>query len=247
MDFSHRFVDFEGAYNVRDLGGVPTNDGVTVRTGRVFRADSPRALTPGDREVVVGLDVRLVVDLRSGDEAEEGSWAVADHMERRNFPVIDPAELDPEAMRNHIDEAGFADRYLRRLQVSGPALADAARAVIRGVDGGVIFNCTAGKDRTGLLAAFLLTALGVGRDVVVADYEASTEPMRRHVTDRVAELAPGDPDPRSMPAVLVEAPALVMERTLDLADEQLGGIVASFQSHGVTDDDLAVLRDRLLD
>ena len=91
-----RFVSFEGAFNVRDLGGLQSSDGA-VRRGLLYRAASPRRLTDADRATVADMGVHHVLDLRTGDEADMGTWAVAPHMTRHNFAVIDvmPDPLNP--------------------------------------------------------------------------------------------------------------------------------------------------------
>lgn len=249
-----RFVDFEGAYNVRDLGGLTATDG-TVRTGRIFRADSPSDLTAADRAKVVDLNVGLVLDLRSGIEAEAGSWAVADHIQRQNFEVIDPAShphLSPDAgaaLPDIVDAQSFADRYELRLTNGAREFVAAANAVtdhLASTDSAVLFNCSAGKDRTGLLAAFLLSAVGVDRALIVADYAASTEPMRRKVADRMANPGSEPIDFTQIPPLLLEAPAEVMERTLDWLDRAHGGIVAFFVDAGFGTDQLESLRHHLV-
>ena len=246
--FAERAVLLEGAFNVRDLGGFPTTEGRQVRTGRVFRADSPNHLTEADRQRVTSLQVKHVIDLRSGDEAAEGSWAVHPDMRREVFEIIDPvkqpsAGLAPHELASH---EAFAQRYVKRLTEGGPALVAAAQSLTRSVDEGVIFHCSAGKDRTGLLAAFVLTALGVDREYVIADYGASDEPMARKFAFHQANPETLTFDLSQVPPLLLQAPSPVMRRLLELADERWGGIVARYQECGFSDDDLAELRGKLL-
>lgn len=248
--FAERFLSLEGAFNVRDLGGLPTAEGRLVRTGRVFRADSPALLTDADKSAVRSLQVAQVLDLRSGPEAEEGSWAVHPDMRRTVFEIIDPAKhphpASGVALPAMPDHEAFAQRYVKRLTEGGPKLVAAAQALTRSVDEGVIFHCSAGKDRTGLLAAFVLTALGVDREHVIMDYGASDEPMQRKFAFHLANPETMSFDPAQVPPLMLRAPAPVMRRLLDLADEQWGGIVARFQECGFSDDDLAELRGKLL-
>lgn len=248
--FAERFVPLEGAFNLRDLGGLPTADGRLVRTGRVFRADSPALLTDADKSVVTSLQVAQVIDLRSGEEAEEGTWAVHPNMRRELFEIIDPAKHPTPSngvvMPAMPDHEAFAQRYVNRLTEGGPKLAAAAQTLTRSVDEGVIFHCSAGKDRTGLLAAFVLSALGVDREHVIADYGASDEPMQRKFEFHKANPETMTFDPAQVPPLMLRAPSPVMRRLLELADEQWGGIVARFQECGFSDDDLAELRGKLL-
>ncbi len=248
--FAERFVPLEGAFNVRDLGGLPTTEGRLVRAGRVFRADSPALLTEADKSVVTSLQVVQVIDLRSGPEADEGTWAVHPDMRRTVFEIIDPAKhphpSNDVALPDLTDHEAFAQRYVRRLDEGGTRLAAAAQALTRSVDEGVIFHCSAGKDRTGLLAAFVLTALGVDREHVIADYGASDEPMQRKFAFHRSNPETMTFDLEQVPPLMLQAPAPVMRRLLDLADARWGGIVARFQACGFSDQDLAELRGKLL-
>ncbi len=248
--FGERFVSLEGAFNVRDLGGLPTTEGRLVRTGRVFRADSPAGLTEADKSVVGSLQLAHVIDLRSGLEAQEGSWAVHPDMRRTLFEIIDPVKhphpSNDIALPDIADHEAFAQRYVRRLDEGGVSLAAAAQALTRSVDEGVIFHCSAGKDRTGLLAAFVLTAIGVDREHVIADYGASDEPMERKFAFHMANPDTMTFDLSKVPPMMLRAPSPVMRRLLDLADDRWGGIVARFQECGFSDDDLAELRGKLL-
>ncbi|MEM7093845.1 MAG: tyrosine-protein phosphatase [Actinomycetota bacterium] len=244
-----RFIEFEGAFNVRDLGGLPTTDGRSVRSGRVYRADSPLFLTDADHDRVAALDVGYVLDLRSGVEAEEGTWAVAAGMARQQFEIIDPAQnsiVNPASAPAVFDEEVFARRYIKRLDEGGPAFVEAATALTRNVDDGVLFHCSAGKDRTGLLAAFVLSALGVERELIVADYGASSEPMRRKFAHHQANPDANPIDFSRVPPLMLDSPAPVMAMLLEFADERWGGIVARFQEAGFGDDDLAELRAKML-
>lgn len=257
--FDHRFVSFEGAFNVRDLGGLPTAEGRVVRSGRVYRADSPNFLTDADRARVAALDVVQVIDLRSGPEADEGTWATHPDMRYGRFEVINPAQ-NPNGPAGHqlpdpFDHDAFARRYLKRLIDGGPTFAEAARTLTRSVDEGVIFHCSAGKDRTGLLAAFVLSVIGVDRQLIVDDYAASTEPMERKMAFHETNPIPGV-DPARYPPLMFQSPAPVMAQLLDLADEHFGpatgaaegagGIVACFQQSGFTDAEVDDLRLKLL-
>lgn len=258
--FADRFVSFEGAFNVRDLGGLPTTEGRVVRSGRVYRADSPNFLTDADRSRVASLDVVQVIDLRSGAEADEGSWATHPDMRRQLFEVINPAQASSgpagHQLPDPFDNDAFAHRYLKRLREGGPTFVEAARTLTRSVDEGVIFHCSAGKDRTGLLAAFVLSVLGVDRQLIVDDYAASTEPMERKMKFHETNPIPGGLDVSQFPPLLLQSPGPVMAQLLELADahfgaatgaaEGAGGIAACFQQSGFTDAEVEDLRRKML-
>lgn len=177
-------IDLAGAYNVRDLGGLRTRDGRSVRPGLVYRGDALTNLTDADRDLLFGeLDISIVVDLRTAEEA--GGDGMADaralpgvrayhhslmpegRIGREPFPSGDPERL--------------ARRYFDNLEEGAVAAAAAFRlmcdaAVARTP---LLFHCAAGRDRTGVVAAVLLDLLGVHEEDIVRDYELSNTHARQ--------------------------------------------------------------------
>ena len=186
--------------------------------------------------------------------APAGCIAPSDAMQSQVFEVIDPAmnpTVNPaSSMPNVTDAASFADRYLLRLENGADTFVSAARHLAHSVDEGVIFHCSAGKDRTGLLAAFVLSALDVDRQTIVDDYAASDEPMQRKFAHHMAQDDHEVKELRekllSASPVLLRAPAGAMSGLLDLVDEHHDGIVNFFTTNGFTETDMATLRTKLL-
>jgi len=244
-----RFVSFEGAFNVRDLGGLTTANGSDVRRGLVFRAASPRRLTTTDREKVSELGISHVLDLRTGDEAELGSWAVPGRITRHNFAVIDvmpDPENPPSDLPPVVDANALAERYAYRLRNGAATFVAAAQTLTRNAEAGVLFHCSAGKDRTGILAAFVLQALGVDDETIVEDYALSREPLQRQIEHQLANPLPDDSDLSLVAPVLKDSPAEAMRGLLEIMAREHGGIATFFADNGYGEDDLAVLRSSLL-
>ncbi len=265
-----RWIDLDGADNVRDLGGLPTVDGRAVQPRRLIRADSLQTLSAADvRNLVDDLDVRSVADLRSSVEVDaEGPGpltrepqvaihhlslfpeaglntdAVADDDED-DAPVVLPwqsrdAEISQE--ERHRDAAGF---YLRYLLDRPDSILDALRLIAR-TDGATVVHCAAGKDRTGVVVAFALAEVGVEREAIVADYVLSAERTAatlRRISARRTYKADINEDvdvDRHKPR------PDTMRRVFAAMDEQHGGIPAWLRAHGWSDADAAALRERLL-
>src|SRR4051794_31822960 len=182
-----RWIDLEGAVNVRDLGGLPVDGGRRTAPGALLRADNLQALTPADVERLVdGLGVRVVVDLRTGPEVElEGPGPLVadgrvDIRHRSLYPELgartDVVAVDVpwrgRRVEGHPDETPAVRIYLGYLRDRPDSVVAALRDVARGT-GGVLVHCAAGKDRTGVVCALALEAVGVPRAAVVADYVAT--------------------------------------------------------------------------
>jgi len=177
----------QGALNVRDLGGIATGSGAKISPGRVIRSDALSKLTDEDVATLAGMALRTAIDFRSTHEvASAGTDRLPAGAAAIALPV-DAANLEElfAAGRDTLDDLlgdgkGVAFMLgINRLFVTDPALrAQFGRALHLIADEGrqpVLFHCTAGKDRTGWMSAILLTALGVPRDAVTADYLATND------------------------------------------------------------------------
>ena len=171
-----RVLPLQGGQNFRELGGYATKDGRLVRWGLLYRSGSMHFLTDADYAYLGKLGIRTVCDFR-------------DTHERSVEPAMWPSGQAPQIFADdyHMDTGAIG------LTAPGHALTtEDARAILAGIYPKLLvqfnsqyrrmfaellagraplaFNCTAGKDRTGIAAALLLTALGVPRDTVIQDY-----------------------------------------------------------------------------
>jgi hypothetical protein len=166
-----------GAFNFRDLGGLPLAGGGCTRSGRLFRSDTLQALTRQDVALLRdGLGLRTVIDLRLAQElADEGRGPLA---ASQDIGFVH-APLDMAAT-----EGIAPDQVLNRLYARCLASASLPQAIVRiaeSTDRPTLFHCAAGKDRTGVVAAVVLSLLGVDEEAIVADYLRSAVAMPRMV------------------------------------------------------------------
>ncbi|MBW6456865.1 MAG: tyrosine-protein phosphatase, partial [Trueperaceae bacterium] len=168
-------VDLEGTVNTRDLGGWPLAAGGRTRAGRLWRSDAFTHATAADRDALARHGLRFVVDLRTDAERANAPSALAGDPRFEVLPVdlfaavggaIDRGEVagDPFDLRTRY-RASFVharDGYRETFDRLSAALASS--------DGPVAFHCSAGKDRTGLVAALLLRAAGVPDAAILEDY-----------------------------------------------------------------------------
>ncbi|WP_330330954.1 tyrosine-protein phosphatase [Streptomyces sp. NBC_00536] len=177
-----RHIHFERLHNFRDLGGYRTADGRTLAWGRLYRADSLGKLAGDDWKRFLGLGISTVIDLRYPWEiAAKGRVPEAERFTYANLSIehrpYDQAEIDPDTDPwRHL-----ADRFA---EVTEDGVVEIRRAIelIADGPGPAVFHCASGKDRTGLIAALVLTLLGVPEEQILADF-ALTE----LATDRLVE------------------------------------------------------------
>lgn len=174
-DFLHaqRIHTLEGSHNVRDLGGLPTGDGTTVRHGRIFRSDYPGFAEVGGGAGIRELGLRSVVDLRRRAEADLECVAWTAHgVDYHRVPLSAGGETSWHA------------KYHAYLTHRPETVVAAVRRVLAVDAHPVLFHCAAGKDRTGTVAALVLGVLGVDAEHVVVDY-ALTERGLEPILDRL--------------------------------------------------------------
>ena len=154
-------------HNFRDLGGYARSSGGMTQWGRLLRGEAPHYLRDDSVAQLAKHGLGLVIDLRGPHETTVTPHPFRGHagIAYRNIVLFDA--LAPIAMAGSFN---MAQRYCSALDECGPQLAEVMRAIITAPPGMVLFHCTAGKDRTGIVAALVLRAADVAPDDVVADY-----------------------------------------------------------------------------
>ena len=242
-----RVIELEAVHNFRDMGDYATVDGRRTRPGRLFRADGLYRLTPNDLDTLRPLGLHTVIDLRTLGEVEDRgrfpltSPPVAWH----HLPVVDVTwEQIPH--ENRSAAVFLYDQYTSMLAYGEPLFAAAIRTLAQPGALPAVFHCAAGKDRTGLLAALVLGALGVPDDVIVADYALTQAGMER--TRRWAERS--NPEMlavwKAMPAVHAAAEPEAMAHVLRDIHAAHGTVREYVRSLGVPAAALDELADELL-
>jgi len=173
-----RRLALSGCFNFRDLGGYLTADGRRVRWRRLFRADGLTRLDSDDCEVLAKLGLATVVDLRTRGEVDErGRFPeVSFEVDYHHLPLTDV--LPPtEDLARYAEPAFVTDRYLQLFTEGSDSIAKSLMVLGEKDALPAVFHCSAGKDRTGVLAALLLGFLGVPDEAIVEDYALSAQAM----------------------------------------------------------------------
>ena len=241
---SKRFITFEGCVNFRDLGGYRTVEGRTVKWERLFRSDALHELTGDDiSKARDELGLRAIVDLRNHDEVKrDGNGALPDSgLDYYHFPLLEERGSPPP-----IDGADVAERlaitYEWMVHNAGALIAETVTTIAHRCEQSLVFHCSAGKDRTGIIAAILLGTLGVDQDTIMANYLLTNEVVAA-IHKRVMVM-----DPRSeLTADTLRAQPVAMSRFLAALHSTYGGPEKYLLGHGVSEESIGLLRHRLLD
>lgn len=231
-----------GTWNFRDIGGIATPDGA-IRHGLVFRSAVLSQLTPAGQDVLEKLGVRDVFDLRGYREIDhDGADRVPDsvtvsvapfHPEEDETPVHEVAEDAPLAPGERIRA------YYAAMPTFAPAQKSVAAVLstIAEGRGGVLVHCAAGKDRTGWTVATLLTAVGVDRDAVLADYLLSNgaiESLREWMRAQYGDAFASDKE-------ILGVEEGYLQAAFDSAAQNFGSFTGYLEAIGID----AALLDRL--
>jgi protein-tyrosine phosphatase len=246
-----RVLGLRGAANFRDIGGYRTANGQSVRWGVVYRSNSLSGLTPADMARVQSLGLQSLIDFRTQTErqAAPDRWA-----ERPAFvyesdkasPASSVGPIFAQAKTSADAKAAVAEFYTRMPDIYRREYAALFTELAKGGEP-LVMHCTAGKDRTGVATALLLSVLGVPRDTVVTDYTLT------------AKLLPTPP--ASLPgsgktfstltpeacAALWDADPSYINAALDSVDKEYGSVDNYVtRGLGLGPDQLAAIRHNLL-
>jgi protein-tyrosine phosphatase len=173
-----RDLDWDGCFNVRDLGGLRTSDGRVTRWGTNVRAESLDRLTPVGWWALRAYGIRTIVDLRNDDQLGTSADKRHADLNFKHVPLDDLADASFWGYWASRPQFGTPLYYRPFLERKPERCAAAVTAVARADPGGVVINCGGGRDRTGLVTLLLLALVGTEPDEIASDYELSYERMR---------------------------------------------------------------------
>lgn len=255
-DVAERLLPLQGGVNFRDMGGYATHDGRRTKWRHLFRSGQLSRLTPADEAHLADIGIHSVIDFRTAAEQERepnvwapaagvAYWSRQHHEHFGNLYAMVEAGIESVDHAREIMIGGF--RHLPFQQ------AEAYAELLRRIAAGgvpIVFNCTAGKDRTGGAAALVLAALGVPRETILADF---------HLTERAVDLKQAlrrKPDPAhaayfkltpEISAAIGGAHPDYIAALLDEVNTRCGSIEGYMAELGFTASDRAAIRAALLE
>lgn len=239
---NQRHLPVPGTFNIRDLGGYVAGQAET-RWRRILRADGLHHLDEAGMAVLTAEGVTTIIDLRHDHELESrpnpfhAHPAVAYHNVSL-FERLAPGDLSAGDV--------LLDLYTQALTTRQAAIGTVLTLIAEAPQGVVLFHCTAGKDRTGLVAALLLALAGVADATILDDY-ALTKPMIAPLLDRlIAEAEERGADIAVLRPLLACEPQTMAATIAHILDNH-GSVEAYLLAIGLSDATIARLKTRLLE
>ena len=188
------FLNFEGIENVRDLGGMLRADGAKIRPGRLLRAGRLEKATDGDLGRLAEMGLAEGIDLRDGGELQRAPDRIVPGAVYHHLPVLPPIDENFKPVDDPTYTAEELHRDFRRIYLllaqspeAQAAYGEFFRILLAAEGRPVLWHCTQGKDRTGVGALLLLTALGMDWDTIMEDY-LLTNTFTQRLMDGIAVM-----------------------------------------------------------
>lgn len=170
-----RIVKLEGSFNFRDIGGYPTKDGRQVKWGVLYRSGNLSKMTENDLKVVNQLGIKKICDLRVIGEINNDPDPILNGAAWHHIPVIqDDLSIKHVGDLMTLHENGVSTDLLvsmnREMATYTQVFKKIFEILLDNPQDPLLFHCMAGKDRTGAVAALILSVLGVPREIIIEDY-----------------------------------------------------------------------------
>jgi len=244
MDSTAQRIPVDGTYNFRDVGGYPAEGGVT-RRGKLYRADALGRLGETGRAALRELGIRIVIDLRDDFEVE----SLPDDLDGLDVEVLRLPVFEGSGASASTVGATIVHLYDKIVFQHTDVIVRALREIADTREEPVVVHCTAGKDRTGIVVALALLAVGVDRGTVVSDYALTEANLDGPWLEGMLELVRGygvevTPDLR---VILGGSPREALETTIDRIEERAGSVRSYLLDAGLDELELAKLRSVLVE
>jgi len=247
-DYLERHYPFEGCFNFRDIGGYLNQDGKRVKKGLYFRAGRQDRMSDKDLSQLSDLKISTQIDLRKPDEVLDQGKGPLEAMGTKYINIAVIPEGGSDQLSRLVGDTGISGkRYLGYLEF-GPTSWLRLFGILANEDNlPVVLHCTAGKDRTGVSTAFLLSVLGVSREVIEADYLLTNLDTERQAD--FIESTVGYPEgyDRERMMAVAGVPETAMKDFLDGVESKWGTVVEYLEKIGATQEQMDAIRANFLE
>ena len=247
-DYLKRHYPFQGCFNFRDIGGYLNQEGKRVRKGLYFRAGRQDRMSDKDLLQLSDLKISTQIDLRRPDEVLEQGKGPLEAMGAKYINIAVIPKGGSDQLSRLVGDTGISGkRYLGYLEF-GPTSWLRLFGILANEDNlPVVLHCTAGKDRTGVSTAFLLSILGVSREVIEADYLLTNLDTERQAD--FIESTVGYPEgyDRERMMAVAGVPETAMKDFLDGVESKWGSAVEYLEKIGITQEQMETIRTNFLE
>ena len=247
-DYLERHFPFEGCFNFRDIGGYLNQDGRRVKKGLYFRAGRQDRMTDKDLAQLSELNISTQIDLRKQEEVLDQGRGPLEAMGANYINIAVIPEGGSDKLNKLVGDTGISGkRYLGYLEFGPTSWLRLFGILAEQENLPVLLHCTAGKDRTGVSTAFLLSVLGVSREVIEADYLLTNLDTERQAD--FIESTVGYPEgyDREKMISIAGVPRDAMKDFLDGVESKWGSAVEYLEKIGVTKEQMEMVRTNFLE
>ncbi|MFC4024087.1 tyrosine-protein phosphatase [Oceanobacillus longus] len=239
MKTANKPFDLQGTVNTRELGGYSDKKLNILNKQKLLRSDLLSNLTKEDSEWLYKYNIRTVVDLRREREIREEPSKL-EHFRDVNYFNISLSTNDSGLMEDRkIDSlSALYQTYLTERQIEIKEIMEIISKSLSG--GGVIFNCMAGKDRTGIISMLLLKICDVDHEIIKSDYEVSEGYIINYLNEKKHEFNDDFPD------FLLRSERIEMEKTLSFMEANYGTVENYMEHIRVKSEVLNTIRTNLI-
>ncbi len=223
-------IKLKNIKNMRDLGNYPTKSGGYTKNGTFYRSDLPKNMDDEEIEKILKLNISTVIDLRTEEEVNRKPNSL-------NIKNIDYYNVSLLGDRCPEFEKDIPIGYMNIL--SNNETMRKTFKIILNAKGSVLFNCTAGKDRTGVVAMLLLKLADVYDEDILVDYQISYT----YLKEDIRKMHKDNPD---LPAFLGESKMEYMEETLEMFNNKYVNIIDYFTNLGFSLDEILKIKSKLV-
>jgi len=216
--------------NLRDLGGFLTKENKITKFNSIYRSDLPKEMSQEEIKYLLDNNLKTVIDFRKKEELDRKSNCL-------NIPEIDYYNVNLLGDKCPNEESDIPKGYIDIL--SNIDTMYEVFNIIKNSTGGILYNCSAGKDRTGVVSMLLLLLAQVYEDDIIADYQISYT----YIRDDIRKMHKDNPD---LPAFLGGSKLEYMEETLRLFFNKYTDINSYFKYLGFNDDEIKQIKSKLI-